>query len=225
LLIPLLATVVACSQPEAPRPTASASSSSLDPSRPLPSPLPEVVARLNGEPIRFAQIVPLARQEIDADEEGHKESGRDRAVRRALERYIDRELLFQEARSRGIRPDQQALDWAYDQARKEYLDDQAWEAFLAESGLDSRSFKTEMRIESTVRALLEAEAGAWPSDDEARKAYEATPGNFVSPGQVPPPFDGVREEVKARLRQQHVAEVGRLLLKSLRARARIETYL
>jgi hypothetical protein len=184
-----------------------------------------VVARLNGEPIRFAQIVPLARRELDADEEGHEESGRNRAVRRALERYIDRELLFQEARSRGIRPDQQSLDWAYDQARKEHPDDEAWEDFLAESGLDPRSFKTEMRIEHTVSALLEAEAGAWPSDDEARTAYEATPGDFVPPGRIPPPFDDVREAVKAQLRQQQIEEAGRLLVESLRAGARIETYL
>jgi hypothetical protein len=187
--------------------------------------MPEVVARLNGEPIRFAQIVPLARREIDADDEGHEESGRNRAVRRALERYIDRELLFQEARSRGIRPDQRALDWAYDQARKEHPDDRAWESFLAESALDPRSFKTEMRIEHTVSALLDAEAGAFPSDDEARKAYEASPGDFVPPGQVPPPFDEVREEVKARLRRHQIDEVGRLLLNGLRARARIEIFL
>jgi hypothetical protein len=225
LLVPLLAVVVACSGSEAPRGNTSGSPSSQEPTRPLPSPLPEVVALLDGEPIRFAQIVPLARREIDADDEGHDERGRNRAVRRALERYIDRELLFEEARSRGIRPNQRDLDWAYDQARREHPDDEAWRTFLAESGLDPRTFKTEMRIDHTVSALLEAEAGAWPSDDEARRAYEAKPEDFVPPGPEPPPFDDVRDQVKTLLRQQQIEEVSRLLLEDLRGRARIETFL
>jgi hypothetical protein len=225
LLVLGLGVAGACAGPGGDSGSSADATATLDPSRPLPSPFPEVVARINGQPIRFAQIVPLALQELERLPADEQAAGRPAAVRRALERYIDRELLFEEARSRGIRPNQRDLDWAYDQARREHPDDEAWRTFLAESGLDPRTFKTEMRIDHTVSALLEAEAGAWPSDDEARRAYEAKPEDFVPPGPGPPPFDDVRDQVKTLLRQQQIEEVSRLLLEDLRGRARIETFL
>ncbi len=226
LLASLPTLLVACSRPETPLATASPTPASTDPARPLPSPLPEVVARVDGQPILFAQIIPMARREMDANDGEEGERGRNRAVRRALQRYIDRELLFQEARSRGIRADQRALDRAYDQARRDYPDDGAWKAFLAEAALDPQSVRTELRIQHTVSALLEAEAGGLPvDDDEARAAYEDDPSAFVPAGQTPPPFDAVREEVTAVLRQRQLDEITNRLLGELRAQARIETFL
>jgi hypothetical protein len=222
----LLTLLAACSRPETPAITTSNSPSSEDPARPLPSPLPEVVARVDGQPIFFAQIVPMARREMQADDDAYEESDRNRVVRRALQRYIDRELLFKEARSRGISADQRALDWAYDQARREHPDEEAWVAFLAQEGLDPQSFKTEMRVQHTVSALLREEVGEVPvSEEEARSAYEAESADFVSPGATAPPFDEVREEVKRILRQRQLDEVTSRLLEKLRARARIETFL
>lgn len=217
----------ACSRPE-PGPVAEAdpSPASLDPGRPLPSPLPEVVARVNGEPIRFAQIVPMAAREMEDDPEAVGEEGRNRAVRRALDRYVDRELLFQEARARGIVADQRTLEWTYDQARQEHADEEAWEAFLAEERLDPQAFRTEMRIQHTVSALLEAEGGGVSvSDGEARAAFEANPSAFAPPGQPPPSFDAARDLVKSALRQQRLSEITRRLVGDLRARARIEIFL
>jgi len=48
---------------------------------------------------------------------------------------------------------------------------------------------------------------------------------FVPVGQTPPPFDAVRDEVTAVLRQRRLDEVTNRLLEELRARARIETFL
>lgn len=224
LLAPTLTLLVACAPPEA-DPAAAPSPASTDPARPLPSPLPEVVARVNGESIRFAQIVPMARREMENDPEAVGESGRNLAVRHALDRYIDRELLFQEARARGIVADQRTLEWTYDQARQEHADEEAWEVFLAEEGLDPQGFKTEMRIQHTVSALLEAEGAGAVGDDEARRVFEANPSAFTPAGQPPASFEAVREQVKGVLYQQRLSEVTRRLLEDLRARARIEVFL
>jgi hypothetical protein len=161
MLASVLCAVVACTAHEADQPESTAeATASSDPSRPLPSPFPEVVARINGQPIRFIQIVPLARRELASLPEENRAAGRPAAVRRALERYIDRELLFQEAQARGLTVDQRRVEWAYDQARQEFTDDSEWEAFLAEEGLDPGSLRTEIRIQQMVGALLEAEAAS-----------------------------------------------------------------
>jgi hypothetical protein len=167
LLLSGLVALGGCSAPEADTGPSAEVTATPDPGRPLPSPFPDVVARVNGEPIRFAQIVPLARQEMARLSNDEQAAGRPAAVRRALERYIDRELLFQEARARGFTVDERRLAWAYDQARQEYPDDEEWEAFLAEEGLDPQALRTEIRIQQTVGALLEAEAEQAGVTDEA----------------------------------------------------------
>lgn len=130
---------------------------SRDPGRPLPSPLPEIAARVNGEAVPLHRIIPLARVELLAMPEGEREARQPEAMRRALERYIDRELLFQEAVSRGLTADRRAIDWAYDQARGDVKDEQEWARSLAEMGFDEKAFRTELRVRQTVAALLETE--------------------------------------------------------------------
>ena len=142
-------------EPAASPPTVAAAE---DPSRPLPSPLPEIAARVNGESIPFFRILPLAQVELEAIPQGEQEARMPEAVRRALDRYIDRELLFQEAIRRNVSVDQRALDWAYDQARAAHPGDEAWNLFLAERGMDEKSFRAELRVQHTVSALLEQKA-------------------------------------------------------------------
>ena len=89
----------ACSRgPGGPAP----SPSSTDPSRPLPSPLPDVVAR-DQRPagVTSSSIVPLAKPTLDQAQD--REKARPVVLRAALDRYIGRELLFQEAVARGLK--------------------------------------------------------------------------------------------------------------------------
>jgi hypothetical protein len=142
-------------EPAATPPTAAAAQ---DPARPLPSPLPEIAARVNGESIPFFRILPLAQVELEAIPQSEQEARMPEAVRRALDRYIDRELLFQEAIRRDVSVDQRALDWAYDQARAAHPGDEPWALFLGERGMDEKSFRAELRVQHTVSALLEQKA-------------------------------------------------------------------
>lgn len=150
----------ACAAPEpAPEPSAAGSpaAASQDLNRPLPSPLPEIAARVNGEPIPLHRILPMARNQLRAMPEEEQEQRRPEALRRALEQYVDRELLFQEAIARNVVVDQRAVDWAYDRARSAVPDEEEWARSLAEQGMDENSFRTELRVQQTVAALLEEE--------------------------------------------------------------------
>jgi hypothetical protein len=169
----LLVCAAACSPPK--QGTATAVVGDMDISRPLPSPVPEVVARVNGQPIHLAQLVPIAKAELAHPSAAEPERRKAEAVRRALQKYVERELLVQEALARGVTADSRQVDWSYDQLRREHADDAGWALFLAGQGMDPQSFRAELRVQQTVTALLERESqnrGVTP--DEARAALLET---------------------------------------------------
>jgi parvulin-like peptidyl-prolyl isomerase len=157
----------ACSRgPAGPAPAPS----STDPSRPLPSPIPDVVARINGQPVHFISIVPLAKTTLDAAPD--REKARPTVLRAALDRYIGRELLFQEALTRGLQSDDAMIAKAYNQARLEHPDEQDWDDILRRQGLDQATFRTELRVQATLARLAEEEASkVAPVSDEDAEAY------------------------------------------------------
>jgi hypothetical protein len=149
-------------------PAAAPSSAAADPSRPLPSPVPEVVARVNGQEIRIQQILPMAKAELDRVSLPERDRRKPEVLRHALQKYVERELLVQEALARGVEADSRDVDWSYDQMRREHADDKAWAEFLAGQGMDPGTFRTELRLRHTVAALLDQE--------EAREAARGDAG-------------------------------------------------
>lgn len=176
LAAPLALAFAACSRPGAapsaspsPRPAAEA-----DPSRPLPSPVPEIVARVNGEPVRIEQVLPLAKAELDRVSVAERDRRKPEVIRKALAQYVDRELLLQEALARGVAADSRAVDWDYDQMRREHASEETWSAFLAGQGMDPQSFRLELRTRHLVAALVEQEAARRSvGPDVARRALLA----------------------------------------------------
>lgn len=198
-----------------------------DLARPLPSPVPAVVARVNGRPIRIEQILPLARAalaRLPAQERTKKTA---ETLRRSLDVYVERELLLQEALARGIDADTREVDWAYDQARRGHPEDGEWASHLAKEGMTPQSFRAELRIQRTVAALLLKEVLTAPIDaQEVRAAYDANPLAFAPTGAPSaPPFEDVRGEVEKALRQARQGPIASALVARLRAKARIELLL
>ena len=228
-LVPLLLLLVACGEAPAPESAAAAATSAAtpDPSRPLPLPLPEVVARVNDQEIRIRQILPLAKLSLDRVSVADRDKRKPEMVRKALEDFISRELLLQEALARGIAADTRDVDWSYDQIRGQYPAEEDWAAFLSSQGMDAQTFKAEVRVQATVAALMAQEIEAWPVPEaEARAAYDANPRGFGSAGAAAAPsFAEVRAEVEQAIRRSNAVEIQAALLERLRARARIERYL
>jgi len=157
----------------------SAAPAEVDRVKPLPSPLPAVAARVNGEPIptrnvRIAAEQAIARGVVEPQERAF-------AYRSATRNLVDRELLLQEATRRGLSADPKALEQAADQARVGYKDDTAWQQFLAQQGMDEQAFRTELRVQHLVQALMLQVAREIPSttqEAEERAFYDANPSVF-----------------------------------------------
>jgi hypothetical protein len=210
--------------PGAPR---AAGTPTPDPNRPLPLPLPDVVARVNEREIRIRQILPLAKAALDRGSVADRDARKPAAVRQALDDYIDRELLLQEAIARGVKPENRDVDWNFDQIRGRHASEEKWAEFLADQGLDAQTFKAEVRIQVTVATLLAAEVRGFPvPESEARALYEKDPARFTTAAGGPPPtFESVRAAVEAAVRQSKAEEIRRALVARLRERARIELYI
>ena len=150
-----------------------------DPARPLPEPLPAVAARVNGTVVPIQHVKLMAGNMLKGRTETAE--NRARAYRAAADNLAMRELLFQEAVNRKVEADSAALDREYDQAHAGYKDEKAWTEFLTTQGLDPQSFKKELRVRSTVNALLRQVAeqvkGPLP-EDEVKKYYDANPALF-----------------------------------------------
>lgn len=183
-----------CSRPAGPSASpsvapASPSAPSADPGAPpvidrvtpLPSPLPDIVARVNGQAVRIHQVLGLARKALKDSRELEKDMPG--AVRQAMHQYIVRELLFQEAMTRGVAADTKQVEAVYDQVRAGFRDEKRFEQSLADQGLDTQSYKEELRVQETVNALLaKVAAGVTVKDAEARAFFDANPRAF-DPGE------------------------------------------
>ena len=223
----LLLLLAACSGAKSPEASSVAASATPDPARPLPLRLPDVVARVNGQEIGIRQILPLAKSMLDRVSVPEREKRKPQALRQALEDFVDRELLLQEALARGISADTRAVERSYDQLRREHPDEADWSHFLSEQGMDPQSFKAELRVQHTVSALVAQELEGWPvPESEARAAFEANPRGFGSAGpDETRSFEAVRSEVEQAVRHFKAEEIRKALVARLRARAKIELYL
>jgi peptidyl-prolyl cis-trans isomerase C len=137
-----------------------------------------VVATVNGEPVRLIQIASLAHRILQ--ESPDKAKDRPFAVRKAAQEFIERELLFQEARARKVDADDKRVEQGYNEARLHHRDEEGWAKWLESEGHDARSFRTELRVQETVRALIEQETRKVRaiSDEEAEAFYKEHPGAF-----------------------------------------------
>jgi peptidyl-prolyl cis-trans isomerase C len=169
-----------CTRPAKPTPAPSPTPITAEQlARPLPSPLPDPVARVNG------QGVPLRNVALEAKEAGASSSlpppKLAAAYRQAMYKLIVREILFQEASARKLVADDKQMQQAYDEARISYKDDAAWADFLKEQGLDVDSFRAELRIQFTVRRLIDQEEGKVSTDvttEATQEFYDKNPSFF-----------------------------------------------
>jgi len=234
LSLPILVWGCAGGAPPSPSPSATpvptAPAASADPMRPLPSPLPAVAARVNGEDIPIRNVAIMVEESIELGRVS--ESKRNALYRDALEQLIRREVLLQEAQARGVKADDLEVQRTYDQMRGHHKDEQAWRDFLKSRSLDEEKLRTEIRIRHTVQALLAGEAAQralTASDEEARALYDSTDASaFQPPGGSPapkPPFETVKEFLRQEVVQRKHAEASARFVESLTARAKVERFL
>lgn len=167
-------------------PGAALSSAAAPVAKPVPTTLPSVVARVNGDDISRADFEKALRNLEGRAGGPVPATERDRIYRGVLDELIAYRLLLHESRSRKVAvPDAEVAE-RLDSIRKQFPTEAAFTAMLAEQQLTLDQARTEMRNEMSVARLLETEIApkVSVSDSDIATFYKQNPSEFQLPPQV-----------------------------------------
>lgn len=161
-----------------------------------------VVAWVNGAPIsgRDVEIVvnriaPRASFHGNISEEKWAE-----LREQALQEMIDKELQYQDAIARGIKPDKKLVNERLDLIKKRFQSKAEYKEALKREGISEREFKAriekEIVIESAIERIVNTKARMTPQ--ELKEYYEKNIEKFRQPDSLRLRIISVKNEEKAR---------------------------
>lgn len=154
---------------------------------------PEIVPRVNGEPVTRGELermlaAPLTRDQLEREFGGEKPD-REKLERLALRKLIERRLILQEAGRRNFRITDQDLDKALVALRRGFKDLRDYGMWMKERGLDDKSLfetiRADMLMKRVMGALVE---GVRLTEESVETYYEAHKEDLI-----------IGEEVRLRI--------------------------
>ena len=148
------------------------------PPKPLPAQLPDVLARVNGEPVRKTDFDRVLRN-IELSNGPIPPERRDQVLRGVLDQLITYTLMTQEARTRNVTVTDAEVDGRIKQMRGGGNDAEFKKALDARS-MTVEQLRTDARIQLTIEKMMQAQVAglAAATDADARQFYEKNPEKF-----------------------------------------------
>ena len=156
------------------------------PAKPVPETLPDVLARVNGEAVTKGDFEKfIAQMEMNAGSPVPPDR-RNEIYRNALDRLVDLKLLTQEAKSRGVKGDEQQVTSEIQGIRGRFPSEEEFNKALAAQNMTAEKLPEDMLTQTGVNKMMEeATAGAAPvSDADVKDFYDKNPDKFKRPEQV-----------------------------------------
>lgn len=171
----LVSLAVACRKPANPSATATAAPPQAAPSaaaavpgqpadptqppaaKPLPAQLPDVVARVNGEPIERWELETAVKGVEGRAGQPIPPDRRDAAYRDILNQIIDYHLIAQESRARKLDVSDADLTARMAQVRQQFPTEDAYKKALAAQGLTVDELTKQTKVSLQVQKVVEAE--------------------------------------------------------------------
>lgn len=148
-----------------------------------------VAARVNGTPISIAeveetidQILPRSIYHKKTLEGDQREEFREKA----LEALITRELQYQDALARGLKPDRRTVKDRMRRTREAFGSKWEYEVWLQKNGLDEKELRKRIEKASLVQAAIAriAEEPAAVSEEKLQEHYAANADKFQEPASI-----------------------------------------
>ena len=166
--------------------TAEAAPAQPQPAKPVPETLPEIVARVNGEDVTKRDFEKLIAQlEMNAGGRVPAER-RNEIYRNALDRLVDMKLLTQEAKSRGVKGDEEKVSAEIQSIRGRFPSEEEFNKALAAQNMTAAKLREDILTQAGVAKMMEAEAtaAAAVTDADLKDFYDKNPNEFKRPEQV-----------------------------------------
>jgi peptidyl-prolyl cis-trans isomerase C len=178
--------LAACSKPAGnqaktdPASPAAATPAQPVPVKPVPAELPDVLARVNGEPITksdFEQAIKTAEQRAGTPVPPDQ---RDRIYRDILDQMIGYKLLIQESKARKVAVQDADIEARIISLKQQFASEEAFKQALAQQKMTVDQVKTDARQDMAIKKLVEDEiatkVAVKPAD--VQTFYEQNPKNF-----------------------------------------------
>jgi peptidyl-prolyl cis-trans isomerase C len=150
------------------------------PAKPLPAELPDVLARVNGEPVKKADLDRLIKNmELSANQTLPVDR-RDEILRKALDQLVTYTVLSQEMRARKVEVTDAEVDSNLQQMQKQFPNEAEFKKALAARGMTVEKLRSDARIDMSINKMMEAEVSSTPppTDAQVREFYDKNPDKF-----------------------------------------------
>ena len=179
-----LALTVSCRKPTdsntaEPQPTAAgAKPSDPVPPRPMPAELPDVLARVNGEPVQKSDFDRIIRN-FELSNGPIPAARRDEIFRTMLDQLITYTAMTQEARTQNVAVSDAEIDARIKQMQGGNSDEHFKKAMHARN-MSVEQLRTDARVQLTIEKIMEAHVSGMPAATEAdaRDFYDKNPDKF-----------------------------------------------
>lgn len=172
------------SQP-ATTPAAPAAPAPAEPAKPVPATLPEVIARVNGEEIKKAELQDAitslegqAGRPVPAEE-------RDQVFRAVLNQLVTGHVLLQESRTRKVTVADTEIEAKIGELRQRFPTEDEFKKALASRNLTVEKIREELRKQLVIEKMIETEVTPQVSvnDQDVKNFYDQNPAQFQQPEQ------------------------------------------
>jgi parvulin-like peptidyl-prolyl isomerase len=118
----------------------------------------------------------------------------------ALQELINRELQYQDALAKNMKPEKEKLDAQMERIRNKFKTPEEYKAALEKEGMSEEKVRAWVEKDMMIQAAFSdaVTAKAKVSDEEARKYYEKNPARFKQPEGVKLRLISTKDEKKAR---------------------------
>ena len=188
VLAATVALAEACRKPAAASGTATATATDAakagtpakpEPLKPVPAQLPDVLARVNGEPVKKADFDRFIKNLELNNGQPIPPFRRDEVFRSALDQLVTLSVLAQEAKARNLTVTDAEIDGSVNQMRTQ-AGEQRFQSALAARGLTIEQLKTDTSVEMRVNKLVQSEISKipGPSDGDVKEFFDKNPDKF-----------------------------------------------
>jgi peptidyl-prolyl cis-trans isomerase C len=156
------------------------------PPKPVPAQLPDVVAHVNGEDVKKADLERMIKTMEGRAGQPVPPDRRNEIYRGALDQLIVYTILKQESRSKGVKVDDAEIDQKVQEVRGQFPTQEAFEKALKDRGMTVDSLKSDAHTELSVNRVMETAVAniPGPTDAEAKDFYAKNPDKFKQDEQV-----------------------------------------